>query len=105
MTGIVDLNMKPGLTAINKSLFFAHAEVGVMYQAYLAGERDSVGKLIVAGLPICFFCRIDTKKLAIAMNLCSFEVYDCTGIYIFDRKDLNPIYKGGKSWSKAMSKS
>ena len=100
--GVIKLNMTRGVTAINRKLPLAHAEVGAMYQALMAGEGDAPARLYVTGKPVCFFCRIDVKKLALAMNLTELTIYDPSGIYYFDNDDFETVSRGGKSWRKAL---
>lgn len=94
----------PGVTAINKQLDLVHAEIGAMAQAFLNGERDGAGVLYVQGAPVCPYCRIDTNKMAKAMNLKSLEIIDETGTYFFDNStgDYETSKNGGKSWSDAL---
>ena len=47
--GVIKLNMTRGVTAINRKLPLAHAEVGAMYQALMAGEGDAPARLYVTG--------------------------------------------------------
>lgn len=101
--GSITLSTPRGTTAINRLLPSSHAEIGVMHQALKAGEIGGIGKLIVAGKMICPYCRIDIKKLAIALQLDELIVYDITGCYKFDgtKNEFNNVSSGGKSWSKA----
>lgn len=91
--GTITLPTPRGTTAVNRLLPSFHAEIGVMHQALIAGEEGGIGKLIVTDKPICPYCGIDIKKLAIALQLDELIVYDMTGKYVFDgtKNEFNNI--------------
>lgn len=92
-----------GLTAVNRVIERAHAEIGATNQARTdQGRRGGTGQLSVFGEPICNFCRIDTKKMGMLLNLDHLDVtqYATNESWEFDAStgDFFNTRQGGKKW-------
>ncbi len=58
-----------GLTAANRVIGQADAEIGAMFKAYRANLRGGSATLEILGLPACKYCRSDIKKMAQLLQL------------------------------------